>query len=702
MQRKIWEMKWESFTNIQEKSIPAIIQSQSDIIISSPTASGKTEAAFLPILSIVEKDAQKDLKVIYISPLKALINNQFSRIQKLCEHIQIDIHRWHGDINVYQKKKLIRNPSGILQITPESIESLLINRTEHLYNLFSQLSFIVIDEIHSFIGKDRGVHLRSVLSRLAYYTPQRPRIVAISATITNFELVKYWINPFPNQDVCVIEEEHNNKELQYSLMHFQAGKDHKTPLELFEDLRILTTHNKSLIFCNSRSQVEEGTIILNRLAAKEENSGELYYAHHSSIDHKERKYVENILAETNLSKSILSTSSLELGIDIGEIDLVVQIDSTFTVSSLKQRLGRSGRKQDSVQMLQLYTTELDSLIQAIAVMELILDKWIEPAQNYSLPYDILFQQIISLCHQYNGLKLKYLQSYIQKNAIFFMLPLKDIQLLIEFMVEKEYIQVISGEKEYIVGLEGERLIRNKDFYAIFMTPEEYTVIDGVRTIGKLDQNFIININDRIILAGRLWTIIDIDIKTAKVFVQKASDGKPPVYLGKGADFHSKIFEKMLEIICSEQLFDYINDEGKHYLTDIRRKYKLAKVKETERIIWYVNNEFVFETFVGTKIANTLMWMIRLIIGEARMNALSKIIFHGHHNFEELIESLKRSTWKEEELLKVTHDNEWFTSKYMEYLPESLQKKVHIAHKIDIEGAISYLNKFKFRVVKSNR
>ena len=148
--------------------------------------------------------------------------------------------------------------------------------------------------------------------------------------------------------------------------------------------------------------MEEATVFLNRLAEKDK-VGETYYVHHSSIDKKEREYVEKTMMESKMPKSVIATSSLELGIDIGDVDIVIQIDSTFTVSSLKQRLGRSGRKRNSDQMLQLYSTEEDSLIQSLAVMELILEKWIEPAEGYSLPYDVLFHQIISICQERDGI-----------------------------------------------------------------------------------------------------------------------------------------------------------------------------------------------------------------------------------------------------------------------------------------------------------
>jgi ATP-dependent helicase Lhr and Lhr-like helicase len=178
MQHKIWDMKWDKFTPIQNKTIPIIMETSKDVIVSSGTASGKTEAAFLPIISKVEVEATEKLKVIYVSPLKALINNQFDRIEKLCSTNDISIHKWHGDVSQSKKKKIIQNPSGILQITPESIESLFINRTNHIRGLFKNVEFIVIDEIHSFINSERGAQLRSLLSRMEQYVENKLELLA--------------------------------------------------------------------------------------------------------------------------------------------------------------------------------------------------------------------------------------------------------------------------------------------------------------------------------------------------------------------------------------------------------------------------------------------------------------------------------------------------------------------------------------------
>jgi ATP-dependent helicase Lhr and Lhr-like helicase len=700
MQRKIWEMGWNYFTPIQEQTIPKIIETNNHIIISSGTASGKTEAAFLPILSEIGDKAQDKLKVIYISPLKALINNQFTRIEELSEHIEIPIHRWHGDIDQSKKKKLTKSPSGILQITPESIESLFINRTEYLTKLFEHLEFIVIDEIHAFLDNERGVQLRSLLSRIDNYSNKTPRIIGLSATLNNFDFIKEWVDFQNPNDVEVIESKDSDKELLYSLMHFQKSKDGKIPIELYEDLRELTKESRSIVFCNSRGAVEETTVSLNHLSEKE-GVKENYLAHHSSIDKKEREFVEKTLSDSDVAKSVVATSSLELGIDIGSIELVVQMDSTYSVSSLKQRLGRSGRGQDSQQLLQMYSTENDGLVQAIAVMELNLDKWVEPSMGYTKAYDVLFHQIISICQETNGIHLSELIEKLTANHAFYNFKQTDLLYLIRHMIKEENLEQIKGSNELIVGIEGERILRSKEFYAVFSSEEVFEVYEGTRKLGELDQQFKLDVGDHVILTGKLWRIIEMDINKNKIYVSKAVSAKKPKYFGGPVNLHPKIAEKMFEILTCEDNYPYINHEAENVLNEMRANYRMHNIQNNERVIWEERDEYLFEIFSGSKIVNTLVLMFRFLGVETKKpDGVGRLYMSNQFDVEDAIQQMTRIQWDEEDLLPCVLENEFLNTKFSPYIPRKMREKMHAHHRLDIQGTMEYLKKFNIKFVKN--
>ncbi|MFD2706795.1 DEAD/DEAH box helicase [Salibacterium lacus] len=697
IQRKIWEEQWTNFYPVQDKTIPVVMNSDKDVIISSGTASGKTEAAFFPAISLVEREAVEQLKIIYISPLKALINNQFERIEKLCEDSYIPIHRWHGDVSQSQKRKMTKKPAGILQITPESIESLFINRTELLQKMFQNVSFIVIDEIHAFIDKERGVQLRSLLYRMQAYAIQRPRIIGLSATINNSELVKNWVNPEQTEKVEMIESAESDKKLLYNLIHLESKESGKKPLALFEDIRKLTKTMKAIIFCNSRGEVEEATHMLNRLS-DQENQTKPYYAHHSSIDKAEREHVEKVMSESQSPKSIVATSSLELGIDIGSVDIIIQLDNTFTVSSLKQRLGRSGRKINTNQILQMYTTSEDSLLQSLAVMELNLEKWVEPAIGYHLPFDILFHQILSILQEKNGMTSSALKELIAYIEIFQDIEEEYINVMLESMVTEEYIEIIHGSNEMIVGLEGERILRHHEFYSAFKTSEEYEVRQGAKKIGSIDKDPMYNPGDNIILAGNLWTIQEIDEKKNKIYVSTAVNGKPPKFTSGAAKTHPKIAEKAFAILCSNETFTYVNEDANDTLNDMRKKYHMLNLNIKQRVIWEAEGaeNLLFETYTGSTIVQTLVWMLRAKdISVSSIDQLGRIELRSDK--QEILDQLydiKKQKWQPDDLFPYIKEDEWFSSKYSVYLPSILQRCMHAAHEMDITGVIDFLERYE--------
>jgi ATP-dependent Lhr-like helicase len=700
IKKAIWDLKWPALRPIQEAAVPAILHTDDHLILSASTASGKTEAAFLPILSKIEDQVQTRLSVLYVAPLKAFINDQFDRIEKLCEYIGADVHKWHGDVTGHAKKKFIQNPKGILQITPESLESLFINRTHYLTSLWSGLSFIVIDEIHAFIGTERGAQLRSLLYRVQEYCNTPVRIIGLSATILDPEgKTNAWIDPGQPGRVTLIRTNDRDKDIFYALHHMPGGEHGKLSLEVLEDVRVLTKDYSSMIFCNDRGLVEETAVLLNRLV-QQDGGHTKYLVHHSSIDKSEREYVEEKLKNSNHPISVVCTSTLELGIDIGRMDMVVQIDSTFSVASLKQRIGRTGRREGMPQILQMYTTKKEHLLHAIAVTELFLEAWVEPPGQYALPLDVLFHQLLSTCCQHNGLNISEVFEHVMNNPSFQSICPKHIEHLLHHMTDNGFLELVPGTQEFIVGLEGERILRSKEFYSVFMVNEEFEVYHGAKRIGAVDKTPAVQVGNNIILSGRLWTIDSIENKRDKIYVMPAADAKRPIFIGSGAPVHRVIAEKMQSILCSSQIYSYVNETASEELSEMRRIYKENRITEGERVVQQNEKEVVIELFAGTKISNTLMWMFRSVgCKEVRTNSVGHIIAHvGDRNILSLIDDIKGNLWEPERLIEVTLTQEFMRTKYSYFLSQELQQELHVSGMVDIEGTNDFLNKILFCII----
>lgn len=334
IRKYIAEQNWSELRPIQDAAIQRILTTTDNYILSAKTASGKTEAAFLPILTDVDF-SESGVQVLYVSPLIALINDQFKRIEELCEHLDIMITKWHGEASQSAKKKLIKNPNGIVLITPESLEAMFCNRSHEIPHLFSNLKYVVIDEIHYFDGTNRGVQLNSLLYRIQKRANANFRLIGLSATIGDLESIKkFGGRPLETK----VLKDSSSKPTRVSFKYFENKGGNNYNLDLIKDLFKEVYNNKVLIFPNSRGKVEEITHYLLKIS-KQGNLHTNFFAHHSSVDKSLREYIENF-AKTNTYSpfSICCTSTLELGIDIGSVDKVVQIDSTFNIASLVQRI----------------------------------------------------------------------------------------------------------------------------------------------------------------------------------------------------------------------------------------------------------------------------------------------------------------------------------------------------------------------------
>ena len=365
VQRQLWKMEWTELRSLQVDAIQQILKTETHVIISAATAAGKTEAAFLPILSKIASEPTGSVRAIYVSPLKALINDQFGRIEQLCSYLEMPVHRWHGDVGITQKNQLIDCPGGILLITPESLESLFVNRSHALRSLFQGLRFVVIDELHSFLSNERGLHLRSLLYRLLPQVKEATfRFVALSATLGEPSSAFTYLSPDDPSRVTLIEDRQSEKELMMRIHAYQetsepitdlsdqGSQEETEQLEPSADVRTIATdivrhcHGYSnLIFANAKANVEEYADACKRIS-ESLSQVDLFLVHHGSLSAQIREDAEKAMKATRTATTFCS-STLEMGVDIGSVRMVGQIGAPWSVTSLTQRLGRSGRKEDA-------------------------------------------------------------------------------------------------------------------------------------------------------------------------------------------------------------------------------------------------------------------------------------------------------------------------------------------------------------------
>lgn len=693
IRKYIRDKRWESLRSIQAAAIPRIINTDDNYILASRTASGKTEAAFLPILSKVDFN-KSGVQVLYISPLIALINDQFYRIEELCRNLEISVTKWHGEANRTLKTNLIKSPNGIVLITPESLEAMFVNAPYNIKVLFGNLNYIVIDEIHSFLGVDRGLQLMSILSRIQQVNSSRIKIIGLSATIgdENFIEAKRLTG---NIDQTKILVDRTKKETEAKFKYFK-GETTALPLELLKDLYKETYSNKVLIFPNSRGRAEEVAVKLRRISDRV-NGHTYYYSHHSSVDKEIRENIEHFAKNNErFNFCIACTSTLELGIDIGTIDKIVQIDSTHSVSSLVQRIGRSGRREGDKSIVNIYATHKWSLLQSLACWNLYNSDFIEPIHIAKKPYDILFHQLLSIVKQLSGCTREELLRRIAVNPTFSFIEEQDVKNIIEDCISKDYIEALG--KELIIGIEGEKIVNSREFYSVFKTEVNFKVIHAGRSIGDMPLSTQVQIDENIFLAARIWKIIDIDFKGLKIIVQPAKDGKNPRFGGDGGNIHKEIREEMLHILKSTKDYEELEDSSTQNLEEMRYDFKDFKINnfEKDRPVIKKEEKIYIYTFTGSKINRSLSFLLSMTNTNAFLIDSTSTIelessIEGFENIVKEVNELYKNIDKH--LLSHLEVNERLIEfcKWGEYLPKEYQAEILKERLFDFENAVAFIN-----------
>ncbi|RCS54884.1 DEAD/DEAH box helicase [Bremerella cremea] len=628
-------MKWPSLRPIQEEAIHAILKSNADVLISAATAAGKTEAAFLPILSEVHENPTPSVQAMYVGPLKALINDQFGRLEDLCQRAEIDVHRWHGDVDAGKKNRLMEKPSGVLLITPESIESLMINRNTRLPSVFRGLKYVVIDEIHALIGNVRGTHLRSLLFRLRRYVEHDFRIVGLSATLGNaFSDYAEWMRPDRDREVSLISAKDEGKQLLYKIHAYtiskpdahtscSADESYKSTGAMPQDMFRHFSGHKNLIFANRKSDVEWFADELNS-QCRAKNLPEEFLVHHGSLSKEIREYTEQEMQKERPRTTVCS-STLELGIDIGNVRSVGQVDPPYSVNSLVQRLGRSGRKKGEPQRMRLYIREEDvdeqseltdrlhlDLLQAIALSELLLSRprWVEPPRLVSWDLSTLTQQILSTLAETGGCQAGVIFERLCRRGGFRSMPPNVFSELLRGLGKRQIIEQMS-QGDLILAPDGEKVVGHYSFYSAFQAPIEFNVIAGSETIGRLPVESLPQVNDHLLLAGRRWQVVAIDDEQ-KVILVRSSPGKaPPRFLPNGGDIHERVRQKMREVLLASSPVSYLDSTASRLLQNARNAAAFSDIAKGS-IVALSPNKILWFTWTGTRTQRALMLIAEVL------------------------------------------------------------------------------------------
>lgn len=721
----IYRSGWEELREVQMQAAETLLETGNNLLLSSGTASGKTEAAFFPIITDLmdHPPVRGGISVLYIAPLKSLINDQFLRLDALLDEAGIPVWHWHGDVSASQKAKLLKNPEGILQITPESLESMLMRRSNDIPRLFCALRYVVIDEIHTLIASDRGNQILCQICRIERKAGVSVRRVGLSATIGNLKAAADWLGggsmrataapvPSPTKLHWRLGMEHfyiQNRELDQTNDVQALGQTAaKASLDAgYEFLYDAVKDKKSLVFSNSREETEYTTATLRQIAERR-GDPDIFLIHHGNLSASLREDAEIKMKDEEIARAVTcATVTMELGIDIGRLERVAQIGAPTTVAGFLQRLGRSGRRGAPPEMMMVFREESPlpnaplpelipwELLRAIAIVELYrVERFIEPPRHRHLPFSLLYHQTLSILASSGELQPKILADRVLSLPPFREVEREDYRALLISMLEHEDIER-TDEGGLIIGLRGERIISGYRFFAVFKDSDDYTVRCQSDEIGTITNPP--PVGDRFALAGRVWEVTDLDMPRRLVYVQKVKGKMEVSWPGDSGEIHTRLLEKMREILLGEEQYAYLLPNAAARLATARRVAR-ATGMDKSLLLSIGGSSWVLFPWLGTRAFRTLKRYLRreagrLGISDIQSEGCCYLTFKGkgdlRNGFLRAIgDDLSRDGIDTTEML-AAGETPMF-DKFDEYIPADLLKKGYIADRLSPEEVIGRL------------
>jgi ATP-dependent Lhr-like helicase len=592
----IYEKKWTALRHIQEAAIAEILDGDRHLIIAAGTASGKTEACFFPLVSLLSEMKPRSVGALYISPLKALINDQAERLTPLMEQAELPLWRWHGDVSGSHKKRLLEKPSGILQISPESLEALLLGSPERVRSLFRDLFFVVIDEVHVFMGSDRGSQILCQLARIEETALCRPRRIGLSATLGDYTRALEWIalgsgrnrkgggpgGIASNTALVRDGEGRDSRRVSILLDHFARSRGEGRAF--WEALYRQVRGRRCIVFTNSRLEAEDAVASLREISAALRGE-DRFFIHHGSVAASLRAETERELRDSPGPLTAAATASLEMGIDIGSLDRVAQIGAPLSVSAFVQRLGRSGRLRGKSE---IYFSSLEEgrrnarglpwdLVKTIAVIELyIKEKWIEQGFQAPLPYSLLVHQILSILISLGEHSPAALARRVLALPPFARIDEGDFKTLLDCLVAADIVEK-TAEANLITGLAAEQFTGHYSFYSVFSGDSEYRVLAGGHEIGRV--NYLPPEGSSIVLGGRYWQVESLRRREREIAVSPGEAGNARVWRGGGAELHPVVARRMRRVLCESGRYPYLSERAWIRLGEARETAKRLNLGE---------------------------------------------------------------------------------------------------------------------------
>lgn len=680
---------WSSLRSVQEEAGIALLAGDNAVIL-APTAGGKTEAAMFPIISQMVDDAPSGVGAVYVAPIKALLNNQEDRLGLYTEMVGLRRFVWHGDTADHKRRRFLQEPAELLMTTPESLEVMLVSRRVDEHALFGDLRVVVIDEIHALAGTDRGAHLMSVIERIVRVSKHDVQRVGLSATVGNPDAILDWLKGSSGRPGRVVDPPRQPARREL-LVVLRPGLG-----ELSKAAARVAKGQKSLFFCQSRSTTEAVAEFMRR-------AGTTVFVHHSAVSREERGLAEERFYH-GTDACIVCTSTLELGIDVGDLDRVLQAEAPETVSSFLQRMGRTGRREGQTANTTFFCESTEGVLQAIALVELAKSGWVESIAVEGRCWPVLIHQILAMSLASDGVTSEKVWSHASRLRDFREIRRDEFDRLVSWMLRDESLRLASGK--LVLGPKAEKRFGRKNFmelFAVFSSPQTYTVQTGAgHPLGSLNQAFVDRLAEGVstfLLGGRPWAVMHVQHDDRRVIVEPAPRGRQPTWGGFLPQFLSyHICQRIRRTLGEVEPVPYLDGASAVALTT-QREVLSPVVAPGQDGVEVADGEIRWWTFAGGRINATLRYAVDAagdgwtVIPD---NYCLKIRGDGLdvHRFRAVLARMRGvAFWDDDKLWAGVAKSlpSYRLSKFQPLMPPWVEREVVARYLLDVPGAWRWLS-----------
>lgn len=676
----VHDLGWKALRPVQEGTIDAVLDGCNAVVL-APTAGGKTEAAMFPVLSRILSEQPEGVAALYICPIRALLNNQEERLRGLTRMVGLDVFKWHGDVGDGAKERFRKSPTQVLMTTPESLEVMLVSARTDCEVLFRGLGVVVIDEVHAFAGDDRGAHLMAIVERLVGVCGRDVQRVGLSATVGNPGVIGEWLRGSSGREFRLVDPP-------------KAAVRRDLRVEYCEDeLGVASTivakarGKKSLVFVESRSKAEKVALALG-------GRGVDVFIHHSAVSRADRALAEERFTRGE-NTAIVCTSTMELGIDVGDLDQVIQVGAPNSVASFLQRVGRTGRRANTVANATVVCQTAEELLQAVAVLFLAESGWVEDVRPDHEAVFVLAHQVMALVLQQGGISRHRIWGWVGAAFPFSGIGRERVGGLVDTMVEREILYEADGVLS--LGRRGESLFGKKNFfelYAVFTAQPMLRVMAGQTEVGTVQAQFVMMQDNTqgplcFRLAGRAWMVVEVDWAKGVVRVRAADKGKVPSWLGVPGVLSHELCGAVKKVCAGEvEGGRWLSKTAKRELEAVQIAYE-GVVGPGGQAVEDQETEVVWHTFAGGAINRLLAaglmlesgkkWVAGNLSVRCKEEGMSGAIARGH------VEKLAEVDWESlaKGVAKGLTRGTW--TKFQPCLPQSEESKLLVNRLLDVKG-----------------